>query len=332
MNAKRKRQNKLFTAILILAVAVSCAGCGEFVRIPLLIDSLKTTEIIVVPDETETTPEAVKGRRDNTPRVLLHADPEPTAVQAAKNLWMDTAHISDGYVQVSYRGSNSKPVIRITAPDGTKYQYDLPKDHSYCAYPLNCGDGTYSIAVYEHYQGESYTALYKTKLEVRLRDALLPFLYSNPYCDFSEASEVVGAAMDAAWSANDDLDVIRNVFNYVTKNITYDYDKAATVETGYVPDVDTVLREKKGICLDYAALMTAMLRSQGIPARIEIGYRDQEFHAWVSVYEPQKGWLNAIISLGDKEWTMLDPTSAAAWGNNLEGLSQKHEYVMAYYY
>ena len=30
-------------------------------------------------------------------------------------------------------------------------------------------------------------------------------------------------------------------------------------------DVDVILQEQKGICFDYAALMTAMLRSSGIP-------------------------------------------------------------------
>ncbi len=34
---------------------------------------------------------------------------------------------------------------------------------------------------------------------------------------------------------------------------------------GYLPDVDSILQEKKGICFDYAALMATMLQSQNIP-------------------------------------------------------------------
>ena len=40
-----------------------------------------------------------------------------------------------------------------------------------------------------------------------------------------------------------------------------------------LPSVDETLKTKKGICFDYAALMTAMLRSQGIPTKLEIGYQ-----------------------------------------------------------
>ena len=39
-------------------------------------------------------------------------------------------------------------------------------------------------------------------------------------------------------------------------DVTYDEDKAATVETGYLPDIDETLSTGKGICFDYAGLHT----------------------------------------------------------------------------
>lgn len=33
----------------------------------------------------------------------------------------------------------------------------------------------------------------------------------------------------------------QNVYNYVISNFTYDYDKAATVQSGYLPDVEDLL-------------------------------------------------------------------------------------------
>lgn len=56
------------------------------------------------------------------------------------------------------------------------------------------------------------------------------------------------------------------------KTLTYDKKKAQTVQSGYLPNVDQVLASKTGICFDYAALMTAMLRSQGIPTKLVVGY------------------------------------------------------------
>ena len=49
---------------------------------------------------------------------------------------------------------------------------------------------------------------------------------------------------------------------------------------------------EKGICFDYAALMTAMLRSQGIPTKLEIGYSGEVYHAWISTYIDEIGWVD----------------------------------------
>ena len=77
-------------------------------------------------------------------------------------------------------------------------------------------------------------------------------------------------------------------------NITYDTKKAETVENGYLPDVDETLETQKGICFDYAALMTSMLRSQGIPTKLQIGYAGKVYHAWISVYLEETGWIAAL--------------------------------------
>ena len=57
-----------------------------------------------------------------------------------------------------------------------------------------------------------------------------------------------------AASATDQLEVVSNVYNYVINNVTYDTAKASSVQSGYLPNVDVVLAQKKGICFDYAAL------------------------------------------------------------------------------
>ena len=67
-------------------------------------------------------------------------------------------------------------------------------------------------------------------------------------------------------------------------NLTYDYEKADTVTTGYLPDVDETLKTGTGICFDYAALTTAMLRSCDIPCKLQIGYAGDIKHAWIDVW------------------------------------------------
>ena len=91
----------------------------------------------------------------------------------------------------------------------------------------------------------------------------------------------------------------------------YDYNEAETVQSGYIPDIDEVLSTKKGICLDYAVLMSSMLRSQRIPTRMEVGYAGTAYHAWISTYITDVGWVNGIIEFDGTKWSLMDPTFAS---------------------
>lgn len=69
--------------------------------------------------------------------------------------------------------------------------------------------------------------------------------------------------------------------------------------------MDDTLKTKKGICFDYAALMTAMLRSSGIPTRLDIGYATNIYHACISTYLDEQGWVDNVIKFDGKNWTMM---------------------------
>ena len=115
-------------------------------------------------------------------------------------------------------------------------------------------------------------------------------------------------------NAHDDLEAIISVYSYVVSNITYDFDKAENVQSGYVPNVDEIVEAKTGICLDYAAVMASMLRSQKIPTRLEVGYAGDAYHAWISTYVEDKGWVNGMIQFDGQNWSIMDPTFAANVG------------------
>lgn len=68
--------------------------------------------------------------------------------------------------------------------------------------------------------------------------------------------------------------------------------------------VEHVIRDKKGVCQDFAHLMISCLRNMGLPARYVSGYIEtipapgkekltgtDASHAWVSVYFPSIGWV-----------------------------------------
>ncbi len=253
------------------------------------------------------------GTRSNTPKVLVPEAPG-TDTETADGVTVDFSNISSGYFCVLYSGSNTRPKIGITAPDGDKYYFMLHNTGSYETFPLTGGDGAYQYVVYENLSDDQYVAILSGQRDAAISDPLTPYLYPNQYVDFTADTRAVAKGAELVKSADGDLAAVGLVYDYCYKNISYDYNKADTVESGYTPDVDETLESGKGICFDYAALMACMLRSQGIPTRLEVGYAGTVYHAWISTYIKDVGWINGIIQFNGSGWTLIDPTTASVKG------------------
>ena len=97
------------------------------------------------------------------------------------------------------------------------------------------------------------------------------------------------------------LDKAHAIYDYVFA--TMKYDKSGT---GWGRgDVLYACDAKKGNCTDFHSLFIAMARSQGIPARFEIGFplpSDKNsaeiagYHCWADFFEPEHGWIPVDIS------------------------------------
>jgi transglutaminase superfamily protein len=97
------------------------------------------------------------------------------------------------------------------------------------------------------------------------------------------------------------LDKARSIYDYVFSTLRYD-----KTGTGWGRgDVLYACDAKKGNCTDFHSLFIAMARSQGIPARFEIGFPlppDKHsaeiagYHCWADFFEPQHGWIPVDIS------------------------------------
>lgn len=248
--------------------------------------------------------------RDSTPKVLT---PSADGVTVYQNDFasIDASNTSQGYVMVKYNGTNEKVKLQITCPDQSCYTYLISDRGAYDTFPLTAGNGSYTLQVLENVAGDTYTVSLTQSINVSIEDEFLPFLYPNQYVNFHTDSKAVSKGSDLAKDTYSDLDVVQNIYNYVIKNISYDTEKAQNVSYGYVPDIDDTLSSKKGICFDYAALMTSMLRSQNIPTKLEVGYSGDAYHAWISTYIDDKGWVDDIIQFDGDTWQIMDPTLAA---------------------
>lgn len=97
------------------------------------------------------------------------------------------------------------------------------------------------------------------------------------------------------------MNKVRAIYDYVFANMSYD-----KTGTGWGHgDVLYACDAKKGNCTDFHSLFIAMARSQGIPARFEIGFplpSDKSsaeiagYHCWAEFFNPQNGWIPVDIS------------------------------------
>jgi len=255
------------------------------------------------------------GTRDNTPVVRLPSAPG-TVVYGNNLVSIDCSNTASGYIMVKYTGSNGKVKMQLTLSGGSTYTYNLYSGYGYQAFPLSGGGGTYTVAVYENVSGNQYSQAYATTFAANVASGTIAFLYSNQYVSFNANSACVAKGAALAAGASSDLDVVANVYNWTINNVTYDFNKAANATSGYLPNPDSTLSSCTGICFDYAALMCAMLRSQNIPTRLVIGWSGSIYHAWISVYITNVGWLNDYIYFDGTGWKRMDPTFAAGGSNS----------------
>jgi len=276
---------------------------------------------------SDTTPTA--GTRGSTP-VSYIGSADGIETCGNESVTIDTSHKEDGYIMVSYTGSCEKVKFQLTGPNEVTYTYNL--HDGYETFPLTAGNGSYTMGVFENIEGTSYSTLFSQNIEVTITDELKPFLYANQYVDFKPDSDTAKVGAELAYSANTDLEVVENVYNYIISNFTYDYDKAKTVPKGYLPVVDDILSSKTGICFDYAAVMATMLRTQNIPTRLEVGYMLEEYHAWISIYLDDTGWINGIIEFDGTEWKLMDPTFASSSKKPKDFIMDTDKYITKYVY
>ncbi len=250
------------------------------------------------------------GTRDPVP-VVLTPTADGTESYTGSVSIVDASNSSEGYVMLQYTGSTEKVKIQISHNGGEPYTYDVTPGAGYEVFPLSPGSGAYTITVNENIEGTSYAVVDTAVFEATLSNDYSTFLYPNQYVNFTQSTEAIGISEELATGSDSDLDVVTAVYDYVVDTIEYDFDLAATVSTFYLPNLDATMQSKKGLCFDYAALMTAMLRAQRIPTQLVIGYAGDVYHAWISVYTDETGWIHDIIQFDGEEWVRMDPTFAA---------------------
>jgi len=297
--------------ILVATAAFTSCGNGSGLSEETLWDALESGGSDVGASERPAGP-------GKYPPAALHLPQPSDKVNEEGGARIDYGNATDGYIIVTCEGFEKRLKVQVNK-DGVKYNYDIESDGVPVVYPLQLGDGTYEVAVWEQTEGTSYLPVVTQTLEnLTLDSEFAPFLIPMQLIDYNENSASVQKAFELAEGCETDLEVVTAVFDYVRDNIEYDKDKADVLknQTGYIPNPDETLATGKGICYDYASLTAAMLRANGIPTKLITGnVSNGVYHAWNMVWLENEGWITQEIQVDPNTWELVDTTFAAGLNN-----------------
>ena len=213
------------------------------------------------------------------------------------SLVIDYTHMDQGYVMVKSPKGKKKLKVRVKSGD-TTLTYDLNNNGEYEVFPLQYGNGKYTFSLFKNVSGKKYSEEGKITLSAEMEDEDRAFLYPNQYVNYTPETAAVVEAGKICEGMTDQAKIYKTVCDYMKSHFAYDYIKSVSVKAGQLPEIDDAWSKHMGICQDLSAIMVAMLRSQGVPARLMIGTLNAStYHAWVT----------AVVN-GEEQF--FDPTAA----------------------
>ena len=195
---------------------------------------------------------------------------------------IDISNTQDGYIMLKHK--EAKKRLKVSIAEGKEtFTYDLNGDGEYEVFPLQPGTGKYKVSVFKQAKGTKYSQESQQSFSVDRMNDNAPFLCANQYVWYTEKNNVVAVSEEICAGLSTDEEKFNAVVEHLKSTMQYHFERAATVEVGYLPNIDDAYADGKGICFDLSAIMACMLRVQGIPTKLVIGYAGKYYHAWTQV-------------------------------------------------
>jgi transglutaminase-like putative cysteine protease len=250
--------------------------------------------VVIAHNEARLTPRS--GPRQRAPRAQLAIDPAPSVLRPQSDFFGNTVHfftLQEPHREMTVTAMSDVVLTPAPAP----VAQDTPP-------------------------WESVREALRAPRDPEILDAF-QFAFESPYVRYDE--EVAAYAASSFPSGRPLLAAVLDL----TRRIHGDFAYAPGATSVATPTAD-VLRERRGVCQDFAHLEIACLRALGLAARYVSGYvlsaspRGARLvgvdasHAWLSVYHPGTGWID------------VDPTNdvipddqhvTVAWGRDYGDVS-----------
>ena len=204
-----------------------------------------------------------------------------TVVEKDGKLTIDMSNMSSGYFMACVEPTKHRVRMRVTV-NGGQFMYEINNTGEYEAYPLQFGSGSYKVELFENVKSNKYAGAGSITLKVKLDTETAAFLVPNQYVYYTQLSETVLKSDEITAGLTDQAAIYQTVCDFMASEFSYDFVRAKTISSGELPEVDPCFLKRSGICQDLAAVMVCMLRVQGVPAKLMIGYADKYYHAWTS--------------------------------------------------
>jgi len=209
--------------------------------------------------------------------VIAHAQPSVT---------FNKDNVSKGIVGIKYTNATAKKSKVLIQFKDIKYQYNIKSSDAFVYFPLQLGNGQYTIGVYEQIEDTKYASVATETVNLMLDDSSKVYLASIQLINWTDKMNTVTLAKELTKSKKKEEDKVEVCYEYMVQQFKYDFAKLKSLQYDYVPVIDEVLKKKLGICYDYSAVFASMLRSMGIKTKLVMGYTPnvKEYHAWNEVY------------------------------------------------
>lgn len=155
------------------------------------------------------------------------------------------------------------------------------------------GTGKYQVSVLVHKKDRIYTFGPTVFVEnaVEVNRFAVPTLHVE-----SNNEKIIALAKELTKDAKTDREKAQKIYNWVVKNIKYDYDKyLRQLNKNYDNAYGALntLETGKGVCYDFSALVAALGRASGLQVKMIkgnfIGTYSNELHAWNEIYISEEG-------------------------------------------
>nr|WP_302598701.1 transglutaminase-like domain-containing protein [uncultured Cellulosilyticum sp.] len=205
---------------------------------------------------------------------------------------IDIRYVSQGIVRISYQ--SDKKIKVIVKNNDKQYTYNLTADGRVETFPLQLGSGQYTVGVYENTTESKYKKLTSKTFQLGDINEQIVYLNAVQNVNWNEEDEAIKLAKVLTRDKKTNMEKAISIYTYIVSNFNYDEDKIQKLAYNYIPEVDSILKTKSGICYDFSTLYGAMLRSTGVPTKLVTGYSLNAigYHSWNEIYDENTNeWL-----------------------------------------